>query len=929
MSPLARRTLIGLAVAALLFVLYVAAGYWIAPRFVHDALVERARGLGLELRIEDLRTDPLALAVDLVGLELVDAEGRRVAAARNLHVDLVWASLWRDAWTLERAEAHEPYVELVRGPSGALLWPRPEETTAQPRAQGQKPLVVQSLALVRGQLRYVDRSRDAPLEIALHDVELEVSGLTTRPGERAQYTLGARDAAGGTLASKGTLALDPLEARGELSLSGVPLASIVALAAPGAEAGRGQLQGRATYAYSEGRFTLHDVLLEGGDLVYAGVALAQATLQANILALPPEGPIELAAKGRLKPSGTIAAKGTVHARTRAADLRIELARLPLPQAQRWLPQRVALEIASGALSANGRLRVNPAGKGPAAVFEGTLSARDLRLEERGSGNLLLGWRVAEAGEVKLDFAPYGVAIGELALREPEGRLIIAADGSVNFARVLGDDPAGKKGEPLQVSVRRLLVEAGTLEFADRSLEPAFHTTIRELAGSVTGLGTAPGEAARVRLGGRVEKYASARIRGTIDVDAPTSLADITATFRNLDLAEFTPYSAKFAGYRIASGRLSAELRYRIREGRVVGQNQLVIERLQLGEKVKSASALDLPLELAVALLADAKGRIELDIPVSGNLNDPDFDLGRLVGKAIGNLLKKVVSAPFRALASLGQGDRGALDEVLFAPGVAALGPPQEEAIAQLAAALAERPQLGVVVRAGYDPESDLAAVRRRAVRRDIARRAGYEGQGPLDFQDPKILQAAESLYLQRVGNWLELGKLRDAEPGYGRALLEQLAAATPIDPGAAQTLAQARAENVRAALLERGVDPSRIRVVAPVAEPAGKEGVPTQLSLSAELPAPPEPAQARAQPPRPVGKETLREAQRKLNDAGFDAGPIDGLSGPRTESALRNYQKSKRLEPTGRLDAPTRAALGLSAGASVGATEGSRPKAGS
>jgi hypothetical protein len=355
--------------------------------------------------------------------------------------------------------------------------------------------------------------------------------------------------------------------------------------------------------------------------------------------------------------------------------------------------------------------------------------------------------------------------------------------------------------------------------------------VRELDGTVTGFSTEPGDPARVQLEGRVAQFGSARIRGTVNLDAPRSLTNISATLRNVPLVELTPYVVKFAGYRVQSGRLSADLRYRVREGRLVGENRLTFEELQLGEKVPREGAAELPLELAVALLADAQGRIRLDIPVSGNLNDPQFDFGGLVAKALGNVLGKIVSAPFRALAAaFGRGGEQ-LDEVRFEPGAAELTPPAEEAVAQVAKALAERPRLALTVQGGYDPQRDLRAMRLAHVRSEIARRAGVDAAAPLDFRDPKVLQAAERLYLERAGNRQQMLELRTREPRYGRALVEAAAAALPADEEAAQILARARAEMVRAGLIAHGLDPARISVQAPATRESGKEGIPTTLAL--------------------------------------------------------------------------------------------------
>jgi hypothetical protein len=172
--------------------------------------------------------------------------------------------------------------------------------------------------------------------------------------------------------------------------------------------------------------------------------------------------------------------------------------------------------------------------------------------------------------------------------------------------------------------------------------------------------------------------------------------------------------------------------------------------------------------------------------------------------------------------------------VQFEPGSAALTPPAEQNVALVAKALADRPQLGVTVQGRYDPERDVAAMRLHAARRHIARRAGVDARVALDFSDPKVLRAAEDLYLERVGNRTGMRALRESEPRYARALLEKLAGSLSVEPGTAETLASARAEMVRAELFTLGVDPSRVRVQEPAAAKAGEDGVPTLLSLNSD-----------------------------------------------------------------------------------------------
>jgi hypothetical protein len=977
-----RKVLLAAAIVALLAALYAAAGYWLAPRFVHDALMEQAARLGLALELGEVRADPFALTVAVNDVRVL-ADGRELARAESFHANLAWASLWGEAWHVQRAVLREPRVALALGPQNELNWPLAGRTAGGGGGGRPPALLIDELAVTGGALRFVDRSRAAPVELELEAIDIRAGGLSTRAGGRARYELSARTAQGGSLSSRGSLALEPLSAQGRLELAAMPLATVWSLAAPASDPARGQVQGAAAYVYdgaglvftevsvdasvapggsvkASGRFAVSpfaaDLQLEaaGLPLAQAGRLLPQdlaltiasgalsasgrarirpegasyqgsvsvrnarlderdsgeqllaweslhvdkATLSSSpfraelgdVVAQAPAGRlaigkdgesssgkapphvtverlqvrdgtlqlahpalelavrgiqgavagfstsageparVELRAASVVLPSGEtipVSASGTVRAQPVSADLRIKVDGVPLAQANRWVPQHVAVNVASGRLTADGRLVLGPKG----ARYEGALAVRDARLEERGSGELLLAWETLRTDEATLAFAPFRAELGEVVAQAPAGRLVIGKDGRVNFAALFGKDAPAEKDAPLQVAVRRLRIENGTLDFADRSLENDFAVTVRELAGAVTGFSTEPGNPARIQLSGRVAQYGSARIRGSIDLDAPKSLTSVVGTFRNVPLAALTPYIVKFAGYRVESGRVSAELRYRVRDGRLVGQNELTFEELELGEKVQSAGARDLPLELAVALLADSKGRINLDIPVSGNLNDPQFDFGGLVARALGNVLGKIASAPFRLLAgALGKGAED-LDRVAFAPGSAALSPPAEETVAQVARALGERPRLNVAVQGGYDPQADVEALRRDTARRAIAQRAGVEGKGPLDFGDPRVLQAAERLYLERVGNRLEMLALRDAQPRYGRALLDKLAAVLQADPQSAQTLARARAETVRAALLAHGVDSARVRLEAPDRREAGKEGVPTVLAV--------------------------------------------------------------------------------------------------
>ncbi|HXJ08624.1 MAG TPA: DUF748 domain-containing protein, partial [Burkholderiales bacterium] len=341
--------------------------------------------------------------------------------------------------------------------------------------------------------------------------------------------------------------------------------------------------------------------------------------------------------------------------------------------------------------------------------------------------------------------------------------------------------------------------------------------------------------ARIELEGRVPEYGRARIRGTIDLESPKSLTSVRAELRNVELATLNPYTVKLAGYRVKAGRLDADLRYRVRASRLVGDNRLLLREVELGEKVRAHALHDVPVDLVLALLRDSQGRIDLGIPVHGDLSDPEFDIGRLLAGAASSTLRKIASAPLRALAGgFGGGKQAqAGAEVVFDPGAAELTPPAEENIDRVARALAERPALALTVHGTYAPNADPPALRRLSVRRELAHRAGYDAAEGIDARDPKIVHAAERLFLEQGGSRPELAELRD-NGNYGDALFRRLVQQTAVEEDTTKALAEARAEAVRAALIMRGVAPARVRIGAPAEAKSAKMGVPIELALALE-----------------------------------------------------------------------------------------------
>jgi hypothetical protein len=292
----------------------------------------------------------------------------------------------------------------------------------------------------------------------------------------------------------------------------------------------------------------------------------------------------------------------------------------------------------------------------------------------------------------------------------------------------------------------------SVALTDLSLRPQFGAKIYELNGSITGLSSRRDTRSEVTLDGRVDEFGTARVRGQLNPFAASENTDLNVMFKNVDMVSASPYAMKFAGYQIAEGRISLDLQYKVRENALEGNNQIVLDNLTLGERTDSPDALQLPLRLALAILRDNDGRIELGLPVTGRLDDPQFAYGALLWKALGNVLSRTVLAPLRALGNLlGGGEQ--VETVQFEPSSAVLQPPEREKLVQVARLLSRRAQLKLSVPAQYSDLADGAALRERALDQVVAARAGIKQteHEELALEQRGVRAALRALYAERFG----------------------------------------------------------------------------------------------------------------------------------------------------------------------------------
>jgi hypothetical protein len=444
-------------------------------------------------------------------------------------------------------------------------------------------------------------------------------------------------------------------------------------------------------------------------------------------------------------------------------------------------------------------------------------------------------------------------IGQVTIGAPYARFQVAKDQTTNFSHILVSHAPASATPPqpqsagaapqMTVAIGKIVVERGAADYADDSLPLPFAAHITDLTGEATTLATATTAPAALNLQGQVGEFGEVKIAGALTSFDPTQSTTIDVRFRNVEFPGLSPYTVKFAGRRIAKGKLDIGLRYAIDRGRLNGANRVVIRNIELGEKVDVPGAMNLPLGLAVAVLKDRDGKIDVDLPVSGDLHDPKFGIGAVIWRVIGNLLTNIVTSPFQALAGLVGGESEKLGRIMFDPGQAELGPPEKEKVQSLAKALSMRPNLVLVVPGAVDPQADRTSLQRRALEAAMTKELGNESSVSRqrrflesEFKDRigrDQLDPLEAQYTHPPAGQPGSRPVLD-EPAYVSALRERVAKALPVADADLDGLAQSRAAVVTAALKQvPGLDPQRVKTGAIEKTKADEEGL-IPLKLQAE-----------------------------------------------------------------------------------------------
>ncbi|MEN9586359.1 MAG: hypothetical protein RLZZ616_3365 [Pseudomonadota bacterium] len=496
--------------------------------------------------------------------------------------------------------------------------------------------------------------------------------------------------------------------------------------------------------------------------------------------------------------------------------------LPLKWAQPYLQDLLRISVRDGLLASRTKLAIATDAKGTLSQLDvtGGLDIERLTVLDRADNQRLLQIEHLQLSGLHYDGISQQVRIGDILLRKPFARIEINEDRVTNVQQLLLPQAAGTKpasGPVPRITIDQIRTEQGNLRFADRSLSPEFVVDIASLTGQSRHISNIPGQRSDLAFNGKVDRYAPVTIRGGTNLLIEQPVLDVAVTFNNLELTTFTPYSSTYAGYAIDKGQLSMKLNYKLRGNRLEGNNDITIKKLQLGEKIKSEQAKDLPLGLAIALLSDANGVIQMNLKVKGNLDQPDFSLGNIFWDVLSNTLSKAITSPFSLLASLAGGTED-LDELLFLPGEPDLTPTQQTKLAKLAQALKERPRLSMNIRGKVNFNEERPILQRQKLERALAKITGAPVDLSLLEQDP-VLQAAlaeayEARFNEDLGDLADRLKLDKSSPALRAQAEILLRDQQLITTKSLRNLAMRRAQNTKEYLVDtQGIAPERLFVL--------------------------------------------------------------------------------------------------------------------
>ncbi|MBU2450290.1 MAG: DUF748 domain-containing protein [Gammaproteobacteria bacterium] len=608
---------------------------------------------------------------------------------------------------------------------------------------------------------------------------------------------------------------------------------------------RAEAEARGTQEWigKVGRLAIEDLGFRFEDRALSSVAVQEIdgfSLLAEGLSNEPNKKGTISLKSRINKKGSLNVDGSLQIYPLDVAVKVDTVAIPLLPLEPYFGQFLNLSLTRGQVSNKGEATAKLDTAGLKAGYKGSFTLGNFVAVDKLNSADFLKWKSLHFGGIDFRLEPLAINIGEIALTDYFSRLILNKEGKLNVAEIVRK-PAGEAvnsdwpkveatvaakeaapARPIPIRIDKITLQNGTVNFSDLFVKPNYTVNLTKLGGRVTNLSSAADTVADLELRGRYANSAPVQIMGKLNPLAANTYLDIKADIKGVDLVGFSPYSGKYAGYAIEKGKLSMNVAYKLENKELSADNRLFIDQFTFGEKVDSPDATTLPVNLAISLLRNNRGEIDLNLPISGSLEDPEFSIGGLIVKVVVNLFVKAVTSPFALLGSmLGSGEE--LSNVGFPAGRATVDEAAGKKLEVLAKALNERNSLKLEITGRIHPELDREGFKRLAVERAMQaeKLKDLKNAGEGQSLDEIVIAPGEyKLYLTRAYRAAKFPKPRNMIGLLKDLPVEEMEklmlANAPASDGDLAQLGKERAEAVSAWLVNQGgVAAERLFLVPP------------------------------------------------------------------------------------------------------------------
>lgn len=535
-------------------------------------------------------------------------------------------------------------------------------------------------------------------------------------------------------------------------------------------------------------------------------------------------PLALALQAVVNQRGRIDIQGSLAWDPLLAAMTFNLQNIDLVSLQGWAEDHHHTLLTKGDFSFQGNINAQPDDHETVGIrVDGSAQLADFNVLDRRNAAELLRWKTIDFSGIRFDSTTLRTEVGTIALRDFSARLLLTPAGKLNLGDIVHKDETGSgetaatpatttastaTSEP-PIRIDRINLRNGNINFTDQFIQPNYRANLTGLKGQIGPIHS--GKVTTIDILGAVDRSAPLAIKGKGDFLSTNLFLDMTATAKGIDMPPFSPYSGRYVGYTIQKGKLSVDVNYHIESGELSAQNQIFLDQLKLGDEVESPDAVSLPLNLAIALLQNRRGEINLRLPLSGSINDPQFSIGGIIWEAFLNILTKAATAPFALLGSL-LGDGESLSELSFPPGYAVLEEDAVQRLQSLSQILQDRPALNLEITGLADPVYDHDELKRALLTRRVKNRkiteTAKKGQASGSTDEIELNEADYARYLEAVYKDEEFEKPKNFI-GLTKSLpvaeMEELILKhTEISEDDLRTLAEQRANATYAWLVEQG-----------------------------------------------------------------------------------------------------------------------------